>query len=82
MCIYCGTDNAKCKKVVDRGISSKDEKDKIVDYHNKLRRKVAKGKEKKVNDILQEVASQVQQWHFMSTTATKVKSGMWLPMLI
>lgn len=47
MCIYCGTDNAKCKKVVDRGISSKDEKDKIVDYHNKLRRKVAKGKEKK-----------------------------------
>ena len=46
MCRYCGT-GSSCVKVLSRGIRPSDA-DLIVREHNELRRRVAKGEEKRV----------------------------------
>ena len=51
MCKYCGTDTAKCNKVCSRGITAQADKDTIVKLHNKLRKKVARGEESRVQSI-------------------------------
>ena len=51
LCKYCGTDTAKCNKVCSRGITSQADKDAIVKLHNKLRKKVARGEESRVQCV-------------------------------
>jgi len=47
MCKYCGTNIEQCGQVCARGITNQADKDAIVDKHNQLRRRVAKGLETK-----------------------------------
>ena len=46
MCKYCGFNVDKCNGAVcHRGFPRQEDKDAILDRHNELRRKVAKGEE-------------------------------------
>jgi hypothetical protein len=61
MCLYCGNNANQCGKVCSRAVVTEADKKIIVDYHNKLRRKVAKGQESQGNNGAQPSAKNMYE---------------------
>ena len=73
LCAYCGVDAVKCKSVYDRVIEDQEDRQKLVDLHNRYRRHVAKGLEKRgggqpvavnMNELIwdEDLARVAQRW--------------------